>query len=238
MTKRKHSILQSFNYAFEGVVQALRTERNMRIHFALATVVLVLAFAYGVTKLELIALIVAIAFVLIAEMLNTAIEATLDLASPSFDPLAKAAKDMAAGAVLIASVTAVFVGYLVFSDKLGDPTYRLITRFREAPIYVTVIALLLTLLAVIAVKALTGRGAPLRGGLPSGHAALAFGTWMAITFVTQTFEYRVLVSSLTFVLALLVAQSRVESGMHSSVEVLTGAGRGTLVSMILFQTFR
>jgi diacylglycerol kinase (ATP) len=60
---------------------------------------------------------------------------------------------------------------------------------------------------------------------------------MAITFVTQSFEYRVLVSSLAFVLALLVAQSRVESGIHSSVEVLTGAVLGTLVSMILFQAF-
>jgi len=237
MSKRKHSILQSFNYAFEGIVQALRTERNMRIHFALATGVLILAFVYGVNKLELIALLVAIAFVLITEMVNTAIEAALDLASPAFDPLAKAAKDMAAGAVLIASATAVFVGYLVFSDKLGDPTYRLVARFRHAPLYVTVIALVMTIFAVIAVKAMTGRGTPLRGGLPSGHAALAFGTWMAITFVTQSFEYRVLVSSLTFVLALLVAQSRVESGIHSSVEVLTGAVLGTLVSMILFQAF-
>jgi diacylglycerol kinase (ATP) len=58
---------------------------------------------------------------------------------------------------------------------------------------------------------------------------------MAITFITQSFEYRVLVSSLTFVLALLVAQTRVESGIHSSLEVLYGALLGTLVSMILFQ---
>ncbi|HEY7198135.1 MAG TPA: diacylglycerol kinase [Gaiellaceae bacterium] len=238
MAKRTHSIIQSFNYAFEGVIHALRTERNMRIHFGLATGVLILAFAYGVTKLELIALLIAIAFVLITEMINTAIEATLDLSTPSFDPLAKAAKDMAAGAVLIASVTAVVVGYLVFEDKLGNPTYRLLNRIRDAPLHLTVIALVLTILIVIATKAMTGRGTPLRGGLPSGHAALAFGTWMAITFITQSFEYRVLVSSLTFALALLVAQTRVESGIHSSVEVLSGAVLGTLVSMILFQVFQ
>jgi diacylglycerol kinase (ATP) len=236
--KPRHSILQSFNYAFEGVIHALRSERNMRIHFALATGVLILAFVYGVTKTELIALLLAIAFVLITEMINTAIEATLDLSTPSFDATAKVAKDMAAGAVLVATVTAVVVGYLVFEDELGGPSYRLVTRIREAPLHLTVIALILTILIVIAVKALTGRGTPLRGGLPSGHAALAFGTWMAITFITQDFEYRVLVSSLTFGLALLVAQTRVESGIHSSVEVLTGAVLGTLVSMILFQVLQ
>ena len=69
--------------------------------------VLVLAFSYGVTKLELMALLVAISFVLIAEMVNTAVEATIDLATTSFDPLAKMAKDIAAGAVLIAAVNAI-----------------------------------------------------------------------------------------------------------------------------------
>ena len=71
---RQHSVLQSFNYAFEGVIHVLRRERNMRFHFVIATVVLVLAFAYGVTKLELIVLLLAIAFVLLAEMVNTAVE--------------------------------------------------------------------------------------------------------------------------------------------------------------------
>jgi diacylglycerol kinase (ATP) len=233
--KQSHSIIQSFNYAFEGVIYALRNERNMRIHFALAAGVLVLAFVYGVSKVELIALLVVIALVLITELVNSAIEATIDLTTPSFDPLAKIAKDMAAGAVLVATVTAVVVGYLVFEDKLGGPSYRLLTTIREAPLRVTVIATVLTFLLVIAVKALTGGGTPLRGGLPSGHAAIAFGTWMSITFITQDFEYRVLVSSLTFALALLVAQTRIESGIHSSVEVLTGAVLGTLVSMMLFQ---
>ena len=77
--RRTPRILQSLNWAFEGVIHVLRTQRNMRIHFAVATVVLILAFSYGVTKLELMALLVAISFVLIAEMVNTAIEATIDL---------------------------------------------------------------------------------------------------------------------------------------------------------------
>lgn len=231
--RRTPAVLQSFNWAFEGVIHVLRTERNMRIHFALATAVLILAFSYGVTKLELMALLIAISFVLIAEMVNTAIEATIDLATTSFDPLAKMAKDIAAGAVLIASVNAVLIGYLVFADRLTEPSSRLVERVREAPANLTLIALILIVLIVIASKALTGSGTPLRGGLPSGHAALAFGGWMAITFIVE--EERVVVSFVALIMALLVAQTRVESGIHTTSEVVLGAVTGTLVSMILFQ---
>ena len=231
--RRTPAVIQSLNWAFEGVIHVLRTQRNMRIHFAVATVVLILAFSYGVTKLELMALLVAISFVLIAEMVNTAIEATIDLATTSFDPLAKIAKDIAAGAVLIAAVNAVVVGYLVFADRLTQPSSRLVTRVREAPINLTLIALILIILIVIASKALTGRGTPLSGGLPSGHAALAFGGWTAITFIVD--EQRVVVSFVALIMALLVAQTRVESGIHSTSEVVLGAVTGTLVTMILFQ---
>jgi diacylglycerol kinase (ATP) len=231
--RRTPAILQSLNWAFEGVIHVLRTQRNMRIHFALATAVLILAFSYGVTKLELMALLVAISFVLIAEMVNTAIEATIDLATTSFDPLAKIAKDIAAGAVLIAAVNAVVVGYLVFADRLTEPSSRLVTRVREAPTNLTLIALILIILIVIASKALTGSGTPLSGGLPSGHAALAFGGWTAITFIVD--DQRVVVSFVALIMALLVAQTRVESGIHTLSEVVLGAVTGTLVTMILFQ---
>ena len=232
-TRRTPRVLQSFNWAFEGVIHVLRHERNMRIHFAVATVVLVLAFSYGVTKLELMALLIAISFVLIAEMVNTAVEATIDLATTSFDPLAKVAKDIAAGAVLIAAVNAVVIGYLVFADRLSQPSSRLVERLREAPSNLTLIALILIILIVIASKALTGRGTPLSGGLPSGHAALAFGGFTAITFIVE--EQRVVVAFVALIMALLVAQTRVEAGIHSVTEVVLGAVIGTLVTMILFQ---
>jgi diacylglycerol kinase (ATP) len=233
---RTPPVFQSFNYAFEGVIHALRTQRNMRIHFAIAASVLVLAFIYDVTRLELIALMISIAFVLIAEMVNTAVEATIDLSTPSFDPLAKVAKDMAAGAVLIASVNAVAVGYLVLADRLARPSARLVNALGDAPISLTLIALVLTMIVVIAVKAITGRGTPLRGGLPSGHAALAFGGWTAITFITT--DHRIVVSFVALLMALLVSQTRVESGVHSTFEVALGAVIGTLVTLILFQAFQ
>jgi diacylglycerol kinase (ATP) len=115
--RRGPSLIESFNVAFEGIIHVLRTQRNMRIHFSIAAAVLVAAVAVGVDRVELIALLLAIGFVLIAEMINTAIEAGIDVSTTAFDPLAKLAKDIAAGAVLIATVNAVAIGYLVFSDR-------------------------------------------------------------------------------------------------------------------------
>ena len=229
------SLLESFNFAFEGIIHVLRTQRNMRIHFLAAAAVLIAAIAIGVTRIELIALMISIAFVLIAEMINTAIEGAVDVSTTSFDPNAKLAKDIAAGAVLIATVNAVVVGYLVFSEAVQERSSRLLDRLADAPAKLTLIALVLTVLIVISTKALTQSGTPLRGGLPSGHAALAFAGWMALTLFVD--QQRFLVSSIGLVLALLVAQTRVESGIHSGMEVLYGAVLGALTTLILFQVF-
>jgi diacylglycerol kinase (ATP) len=230
-------LLESFNFAFEGIIHVLRTQRNMRIHFLAAVVVLVAAVATGVSRLELIALLLATAFVLIAEMINTAIEGAVDVSTTSFDPNAKLAKDIAAGAVLIATVNAVAVGYLVFSEQLADRSSHLLERLAGAPAHLTLIALVLTTIIVIATKALTHRGTPLRGGLPSGHAALAFAGWMAVTLLVDSSGRRFLISSVTLILAFLVAQTRVEAGIHSALEVSYGALLGALTTLVLFQLF-
>ena len=232
---RAPSLIDSFNYAFEGIIHVLRTQRNMRIHFMVAAGVLIAAVAIGVTRMELIALLLAIAFVLFAEMINTAIEGAVELSTTSFDPNAKLAKDIAAGAVLIATVTAVAVGYLIFSERLADRSSRLLERLSEAPAELTLVALVLTTIAVIGAKAITRSGTPLRGGFPSGHAALAFAGWMAITLLVE--EQQFLVSSVAFVLAVLVAQTRVESGIHSPLEVFWGAILGSLTALVVIQVF-
>jgi len=231
---RAPTLIDSFNYAFEGIIHVLRTQRNLRIHFVIAIAVIAAAAAFGVDRIELICLLLAIAFVLVAEMVNSAIEGAIDVSTTSFDPNAKLAKDIAAGAVLISTVTALAVGYLIFAHAAAHRTARFLDRVRDAPSEITLVALVLVLLVVIATKAWTGSGTPLRGGLPSGHAAIAFAGWMAATYVT-TDRHRFLISSLTFIMALLVAQTRVESGVHSALEVLYGGALGALVTLVVFQ---
>lgn len=226
------------NWAFEGVVYALRTQRNMQIHVAAAAVALVMALTLNVSRLELLAIIVAICLVVIAEMFNTALEAAVDAVITEYHPLVKVAKDVAAGAVLVAAANAAVVAYLVFYDHLTGPRRSLVDGIRDTPVLLVVAALILTVLASVAIKALTfrdsGRGTALRGGWPSGHAAAGFAAWTAITIVVQPLTHATLVSLLAFLMAMMVAQSRVEGGIHSAMETVAGALVGTCMTVVVF----
>jgi diacylglycerol kinase (ATP) len=237
LSRRRGNLLTSFNYAFDGIVHSLRTERNMWIHFGIAALVLVAALFFALTRLEVVALLVAISFVVITEMFNTAIEHVVDLVTDEEDPRARIAKDVSAGAVLVAAVNAVAVAYLVFYDKITSVPYTVLSKLRGSPIDVMVIALFLVILAAIAVKAMTHRGRAFHGGLPSVHAAVAFGTWVAITFLASDTTFALPISAITLFLAVLVAQSRVQAKIHTLTEVAAGAALGIAVTAVLFRLF-
>jgi diacylglycerol kinase (ATP) len=131
------SLLQSFNYAIDGFVYTLRTQRNMRIHFTAAFLALVLALFFRLETWAIVALIFAAVLVIVAEMINTAIEATIDLVTSTYDPIAGIAKDVAAGAVLLASVNAIIVAYFVFFSKLNPLSLNLLQRVRQSPSHLT-----------------------------------------------------------------------------------------------------
>ena len=229
------SLRWSFTWAFAGIVYAIRTQRNMQLHIAAVAIVLILGLALNLSRLEFVAVIAAISLVLVAEMFNTAIEAAVDAVVTDYHPLIKVAKDVAAGAVLIAAVNAIATAYLVFYSHISDPHHELSTSLHAAPTLLVAGAVLLTIVVVLAIKAATGQGTPLRGGLPSGHAAVAFAGWTAITIIADPFAHAGLVSMLAFLMAMLVAQSRVEAGIHSAVEVLAGALIGTGLTIVVFQ---
>ncbi len=232
--RRAPSVLDSFNNAFEGIIHVLRTQRNMRIHFAVAFVVIVLALIVNVTKLELIALLISITFVLIAEMINTAIEGAIDIATTSFDPMAKLAKDIAAGAVLIASVNAIAVGYLVFAGKVADRSADLLDRLRQAPAELTLVALVVTVIGVIAAEGVDrARDAAARRAAVRTRGGRV--RRLDRRDLRRRRHHRFLVSSIALIMAFLVAQTRVESGVHSALEVASGGLLGALATLVVFQ---
>jgi diacylglycerol kinase (ATP) len=232
---RKTTLLQSFNHAFQGVVYAVRRERNMRIHVAVALLVLIASLFLNLSKLELVAVLVAIAFVIAMELVNTAIEAVVDIVTDEYHERAKAAKDMSAGAVLLAAVNALAVAYLVLADHVSHISLDLLTAIRRSPVHLTIVAFAVVMIAVIALKATRSRGTPLSGGLPSGHTAVAFAGWTAVTFLVGETREGLLVSAITFIIAAAVAQSRMETGIHSLLEILLGGLLGTLVTTLIFQ---
>lgn len=130
---RAETLLQSFKFAFQGLWYALNTQRNMRIHFFSATLVMVLGWIMNLPRREFIGVLTAIMVVMVAEMLNTAIEAAVDLYSPDRHELAKIAKDVAAGAVLLAASGAALLGVWVFAPRIGGIDRDFMVRFRLNP---------------------------------------------------------------------------------------------------------
>lgn len=223
----------SFNYAIEGIIYAIKTQRNMKFHMIIAILVLLLSLFFDFTKLEMLILFITITLVIVLEMINTAIEATIDVLANYYHPLAKIAKNVAAGAVLISAVNAVFVGYLLFFEKLKPMTQSVILKIKHSDTTVVFICLILIIMVTIIVKAIYGEGTPLKGGMPSGHSALAFGAATAISLITSD----PLIITLSFFLALMVAQSRVEARVHTLYETIIGSLFGILITILIFNLY-
>ena len=126
------AFLKGFVYAGRGFWFCLRHERNFRIHLAAAAAVLALAPFFRLTRGEWAALILTLALVIGAEALNTAVEAAVDLCCPGRNPLAKAAKDAAAAAVLLAALASVGVGVCLFWEEAGFR--RLVSLLGDCPL--------------------------------------------------------------------------------------------------------
>ncbi|HEY5258675.1 MAG TPA: diacylglycerol kinase [Candidatus Baltobacteraceae bacterium] len=225
----KSRLWRSFQHAFEGIVYAARTQPNMRVHLAAATLVLVAALLLKLDRFYVVVLVVLVAMVLALELLNTAIEAIVDLLTLAHHPLAKTAKDAAAGAVLIASLAAVVCGYLVFYQGITSGGTRVYAAVAAVPANAAFIILGVSTIAVIFAKTASRRGSPLQGGAVSGHAALAF----AAATVLALFYQKPLAALLAYFIAFLVAESRVEARFHSVFEVIWGGILGTLVAVAI-----
>ena len=234
-SKGQQGVGRSFEHAYRGVVSAVRTQRNMRFHVVAAVGVLVLSLLVGVSELELAVLVLTILVVFVTEMFNTAMEFVVDLVTTEYHPLAKLAKDVSAGAVLVSSVGAVLVGYLVLADDLGPLSMETLNSIRRWPGHLTLVSLGIVVLVVVFGKALTRSPKSFYGGMPSGHAAVAFAGWVAASFIAAEGRYAGLVSLISLLMALLVCQSRVESGIHSPYQVAVGATIGALLTVSIFQ---
>ena len=221
---RPKNHIDSFRFAVEGIVHVFRTQRHMRFHFFTVVVVLALGLLYRLNHVEMAVLFLAVSGVLITEMLNTAVESVVDMVTQAYHPLAKLAKDIAAGAVLIAAITAAMVGITIFLGEHRIPQLRIAASAHPQPLTVLVTVVLLVLVIVMISKIMGGKGTILSGGVVSGHSALSF-------CIASTIMYRTLdkfTAILALALAFLVAQSRVEGKIHTFQEVVLGGLLGLL----------
>ena len=224
--------IASVNHAFEGIVHAFKTEGNMRIHDVVAILVVIASILTYATRYEMIALSITIAFVFFAEMINTAVEAVVDLVTDKYHEFAKVAKNVAAGAVLIAALNALIVGYLVFYRKIANFSFVSLDYMANLPSHLTFACLVVVGLLVIVVKAKTTKkhGSYIHGGMPSGHTALAFSLFMSMALTGRD----PIVTMFAAIMAVIVAESRLETNVHTFTEVAAGGLIGILVTAILF----
>lgn len=228
-------LFESFNAAIEGFFYVIKTQRNMRIHFLLAILILLLGIFLNFTPNEMMILSLAIALVLAAEMINTAIELTINIiVQMEFHPIARIIKDVSAGVVLLAAINAIIIGYLLFAGKLPFTIEEGIMRIGKSPWHLTFICIIAVLALTIFGKIILHSGTPLCGGMPSGHAAIAFAMWAIIAFLT----HNSIVILLAFVMAFLIARHRIKDSIHTIWEVIAGAVLGVLTAILIFQLLR
>jgi diacylglycerol kinase (ATP) len=225
--------LRSTNFAIEGILHAAKTQRHVRYHFFSAVAVLLLSYILGVSRIEFLIIALSVILVLIAEMLNTAIETIVDMIRPEYSERARIVKDIAAGAVLITSFGVAVIGYIILFPYLRDYFHKGIYITKHSKEEIAIIAFIIVIILVVITKAYFGKGLPLRGGMPSGHAALAFSVWVTTTYITENFT----VSLFTFVIAAIIAQSRVITKAHTIWEVILGSLMGASVTFLLFRIF-
>ena len=224
----------SFNAAVEGFIYVLKTERNMRTHFLAALFFLLLGIYLRFSAIEIMILAVTITLVLVAEMMNTAIELIVDMIQKEFHPVACIIKDVSSGAVLLTAINATIVGYILFYKKIPFHVDTQLINVRTTPWHITFIALILVFGSSILGKIIFHKGTPLRGGMPSGHSAIAFAIWAIIAFFTNNS----IVIILSFLMAFLIARHRVKDAVHTVWEVVAGAVLGILLTILIFQIFR
>ena len=202
----------------------------MRVHILIALLVLMMAGVLGVSRIELAILVLTIGLVMVAEMVNTAVETTVDLVTKEFHPLARRAKHVAAGGVLLAAVAAIFVGYLIFFSRFAGLTHGSLARLAATPSIATLAALVLVVLVSVLIKAGV---TPFRiqGGFPSAHTSFAFSLATVIFLLGGGPE----ITLLALGIAALVGQARIEGKIHTLFEVLVGAALGVLLTVLAFQ---
>ncbi len=234
---RSRSLRDSFRFAMEGLVHAVLTQPSMRYLLLISGGALLATQLLGVDRVGLIAISLCIGLVLMAELVNAAVENAVDLACDSYHPLAKAAKDIAGAAVLVACAVAVFIGSLVFleSPRLSHLLSLGAPQQEPKPLHVALVGAALVAIIVALGKIWGKKGTLWRGGVISGHAALAAYLLTAITYKAGSSP---LIFGLALALAFLVAQSRLEAGIHTLREILFGAllGLGVSAAMLHFLT--
>ena len=225
--------LDSWKNAIKGIIYAVTTQGNVKKQLVIAVIVVILSLLFELSKAEFLIFMFTIILIIFAEMVNTAIETVVDLYTDLYHPKAKIAKDVAAGGVVITALNAVIVAYFLFFDKISDIGLQFIRNVAKSPIHLAFSAIIIAIIGIVTLIAIatTNKHRVLnKKFMPSGHATLAFAANTIIWLTTEN----IVILTLSLVLSLLVAESRVEAKKHSVKEVVFSSAVGVIVVTIIY----
>ncbi len=230
------NFLQACSNAVNGIIYCATTQTNITKQLILGTIVMILSLFYDFTTAEFLCLTFAVFFVIFAEMINTALETIVDLYVDTYHPKAKIAKDVGAGAVVLAAINAIIIAYFLFfrETEMSQMANSLLNQVLSSPTHLGFVAIILTVIAIISMKATFKKrdiadGVKKENFLPSGQSALAFAILTAIFLNTRN----LLVFCLALILALLVAGNRYHD-KKTFGEILFGSLMGVLVVVLVY----
>ena len=229
-TKNK-TIFSAMGHAIDGVIRAFRTERNLRIDYLIGAFVLIGSLFFDFTKTEFACLCLTIGFVIFSEMINSTVEYIVDLITDKYDDRAKAAKDIAAGGVLISSGVAVIVAYFLFVDKISNATNIVLDSILSSKLHVLLTIIFAIVLLAVILKGMFGKGDSFSQAYPSARVALAFGLTAYVYIITKN----LFVMAISLILSVMIAQIRIENTRIKPIYMVISAVLGVLVVLIIYQ---
>ena len=230
---KNSNLLDACQNALEGIIYAITTQSNIKKQLIIAVAVMLISLFFDLTRAEFLCLMFTVVLVIIAEMINTAIETVVDLYTDLYHPKAKIAKDVGAGAVVIAAINAIIVAYFLFFEKISTIGLKLIDEVVNSPVHLAFVAILLTVIVIVTLKAAATKNNHKfikENFMPSGQTAVAFAGLTIIWLTTRN----VVIFTLSLVLALIIAINRYENGKRSKAEIVIGACVGVMVVILLY----
>ena len=162
---KNRNLIDSFNNAINGIIYTIKNEKNMKIHIVTAICIMIMSLFFGLNKIEFLVVCLTICMVVICELFNTAVEVIIDIIVDVYHPKAKIVKDVAAGAVLVSAFISVVIAYFIFFDRVSISVHTGIRIIKQSPVHITVIALIITIIFVLSMKAYNKTGTPMQGGV-------------------------------------------------------------------------
>lgn len=237
MKKDEHKMkngnfLDACQNALDGIIYAITTQSNIKKQLVIAVIVMLVSLFFDLNKAEFLCLMFTVVLIIVAEMINTAIETVVDLYTDLYHPKAKIAKDVGAGAVVITAINAIIVAYFLFFEKISTIGLKMIDEIVNSPVHLAFVSVLLTVIVIVTLKAAATKKHKFikENFMPSGQTAVAFAGLTIIWLTTRN----VVIFTISLVLALIVAINRYENRKRSKLEIVAGALVGVMVVVLIY----